>query len=331
MRRLPEKIIVAKGKRFLLRVEDSSRASDYQKYEDLRQTVWQFADDHLAGSRNLMCENFLHEGSSLFLGVYEEDDRGEFILDGPHLVGFGYGFAGLKDKSGSFDQPGNLWFYSQFLGVRPDSLNYGLGVMIKEFQKEVLLDIFHIDTVVCTYDPLTAVNAYRNVRHFGMTVLEYRIAPYGEYGGRLNRQDVTSDRFFMSWDLRRRHQPFVQDQEIADYLGRVPRAIRVESKEVRTEKGRAVLELATDAESGLDEEFILVQIPADYYLMLSLTDVEQAEVRQIPVNWRLETREIFLGYFNRGYQVVDFLRTKGQNPQCFYLLKRIAPAAASKI
>lgn len=324
MKNSAEKIIIAKGKRFLLRVEDSSQASDYQKYEDLRQEIWQFADDHLAGTRNLMCENFLHEGSSLFLGAFEENHQGEFILDSSHLVGFSYGFAGLKDKSTGFNHPDNLWFYSQFLGVRPDRLNYGLGVLIKEFQKEILLNVLHIDTVVCTYDPLTAVNAYRNVRRFGMEVIQYRVATYGEYGGRLNRLDVPSDRFFTSWDLKKVPQPFIQDKEVADYLERMPRAVRVETREFQTKKGRTVLELVAGVELKLNEEFILVQIPADYYLMLNLTDVGQAEVRQIPVNWRLQTRKVFLGYFNKGYRVVDFLRDKGENSRCFYLLKRPA-------
>jgi predicted GNAT superfamily acetyltransferase len=77
-------------------------------------------------------------------------------------------------------------------------------------------------------------------------------------------------------------------------------------------------------ELELDKELILVQIPTDYYLMLNLTDVEETEVRQIPVNWRLQTRKVFLDYFNKGYRVVDFLRDRGKNPRCFYLLKRLA-------
>ncbi|HUM33880.1 MAG TPA: hypothetical protein PKX32_01320, partial [Candidatus Saccharicenans sp.] len=133
MIKLPEKLIVRGDKKFLLRVEDSSRAADYEKYENLRQIIWDFADDHLSGSRNLLCENFLHEGSSLFIGAFESDDNGQFIFDEPHLVGFSYGFVGLRDKSLGFVTGDNLWFYSQFLGVRPDSLNFGLGIKIKEF------------------------------------------------------------------------------------------------------------------------------------------------------------------------------------------------------
>ncbi|MCX8159436.1 MAG: hypothetical protein N3G18_00705 [Candidatus Saccharicenans sp.] len=322
MLKLPEKIVKIRDREFLFRVEDSPQAADYKKYEDLRQEVWQFAEDHMAGTRNLLCENFLHEGSSLFLGVFEQAQDGRFILDGQHLVGFSYGFVGLKDKSLGFDRPSNLWFYSQFLGVRPDRLNYGLGIMIKEFQREVLLEVLHLETVVCTYDPLTAVNAYRNVRHFGMKVLEYRVAPYGEYGGRLNRQDVPSDRFFMSWNLRENFSAPVPDPEVGEQIGRWPQAIRVEYREIETEKGRATLEVAAGPFLDLEDEYLLVPVPADFYLMLNLTDIEDPGVRRIPVNWRFQTREAFLHYFGRGYRVVDFLKSETGTRKCCYLLKR---------
>lgn len=321
MLKLPEKIIRVKDRKFLFRVEDSHQAADYKKYEDLRQAVWQFEEDHMAGTRNLLCENFLHEGSSLFLGVFEEAENGRFMLDGQHLAGFSYGFVGLKDKSLGFDCSSNLWFYSQFLGVRPDRLNYGLGILIKEFQREVLLKVLHLETVVCTYDPLTAVNAYRNVRHFGMKVVEYRVAPYGEYGGRLNRRDVPSDRFFMSWNLKEDFRPPVSDPEVENYLKNWPRAIRVEYRQLETEKGRALLEVARDSVLDLAEEYVLVPIPADFYSMLTLTDVSDPDIRQIPVSWRLQTREVFRHYFGRGYRVVDFLKSEAGPKRGFYLLR----------
>lgn len=319
---LPKRIVTVMDRRFLFRVEDSDRPSDYKKYEDLRQTVWQFAEDHLAGTRNLLCENFLHEGSSLFIGVFEEDENGDFTLDDRHLVGFSYGFVGLKDKSLGFSRPENLWFYSQFLGVRPDRLNYGLGIMIKEFQKEILLGVFQIDTVVCTYDPLTAVNAYRNIRHFGMEVVEYRVAPYGEYGGRLNRPDVPSDRFFMSWNLRKEHRPFVPREKVESFLRSYPRVLEVSYQQVTTEKGQAVLEVPEEVVLNLESEFLLVPVPSDFYLMLNLTDVEKPEIRQLPVDWRMKTREVFLHYFQRGFRVVDFVKTDGEPRRCCYLLMR---------
>jgi len=322
MSTLPEMIISRKGRRFLFKVEESSMPADYQKYENLRQAIWQFAEDHLAGTRNLMCENFLHEGSSLFIGVFEESDTGQFLLDEAHLVGFSYGFVGIKDKTLGFDRAENLWFYSQFLGVRPDRLNYGLGIPIKEFQREVLLKVLHLKTVVCTYDPLTAVNAYRNVRHFGMEVLEYRVAPYGEYGGRLNRQDVPSDRFFMAWELEKETQSLVPVEKIPEVVNQKSRALSLSYRQVKTEKGQAVLEIPGQPDLSLSEEFILIPVPADFYLMLNLTDISDPEIRRIPVHWRLRTREVFQHYFRQGYRVVDFLKLETAPPGCFYLLRK---------
>ncbi|HEK85362.1 MAG: hypothetical protein ACPLZD_08385 [Candidatus Saccharicenans sp.] len=319
---LPEKIIEIKGKKFLFRVESSSKAEDYQKYEELRQVVWEFAPDHLSGSRNLLCENFLHEGSSLFIGVFEEDGSGRFLYDSDHLVGFSYGFAGIKDKSLGFSQPGNIWFYSQFLGVRPDRLNFGLGILIKEFQKEVLLSVLKITTVVCTYDPLTAVNAHRNIRRLGMEVLEYRVAPYGEYGGRLNRQDVPSDRFFACWDLKKKHQPAIKENEMAGYLDRLPRAIEVNYQQVLGRDGPVILEISTGLNLEIGAEQLLVPIPADFYLMLRATQVEDSQIHQIPLVWRLQTRKLFLHYFKKGYEIIDFLAEKGNHQAVFYLLQK---------
>jgi predicted GNAT superfamily acetyltransferase len=196
-----ERTIVVQGRRYLLRVEQSHDATDYQKYEDIRNDVWGYPEDHLAGTRNMMCENFLAEGGSLFIGAFAEGPGGTFSTDGASLVGFCYGFAGILDKELGFRDPANFRFYAQYAGVRREALHRGLGIPMKEFQREIVRDVFGIGTTICTYDPLTGVNAHRNVHHFGMSVLEYRVATYGEYGGFLNRLDVPTDRFLMSWDL----------------------------------------------------------------------------------------------------------------------------------
>lgn len=322
MIKLPEKLIVRGDKKFLLRVEDSSRAADYEKYENLRQIIWDFADDHLSGSRNLLCENFLHEGSSLFIGAFESDDNGQFIFDEPHLVGFSYGFVGLRDKSLGFVTGDNLWFYSQFLGVRPDRLNFGLGIRIKEFQKEVLLSVFRVNLVVCTYDPLTAVNAYRNIRQFGMKVLEYRLAPYGEYGGRLNRQDVPSDRFFTAWDLLQDHRPLVPEEKIEHLLSHLPKALESEWQTIKTAQSEIELQLVKRVRLDLSEDQMLVEVPVDFYQLLRATADGPDKIRNIPVDWRLKSREVFLKYFQQGYKVVDFLKVRSGQPAAYYLLEK---------
>jgi len=162
------------GKRYLFAAELSHDKDDYQKYEDLRQNIWEDPTDQMAGIRNMLCENYFDRGSSLFTGVFLEDKKGGFQKDNDHLVGFSYGFVGVRDKELGFRSVSNLQFYSQYLGVKKGYQNLGLGVLIKEFQRTVVLDIFGVNAITCTFDPLVGVNAYRNIHRFGMKVLEYR-------------------------------------------------------------------------------------------------------------------------------------------------------------
>jgi predicted GNAT superfamily acetyltransferase len=316
----PEKVVSLKGRNFLLRVETSAEAADYEKYEAMRNEIWGFPEDYLPGPRNLMCENFLHDGSALFIAAYAEAPGGSLEADPDRFVGFSYGFVGLKDKGRGFRDPSNLQFYSQYTGVKRNIRAFGLGVALKEFQGEQVLGLFGIATITCTYDPLTGVNARRNVHHFGMDVLEYRVSTYGEYGGLLNRLDVPSDRFFMSWDLLRKppERPNYRELEI------VPGSLIIDAEEIEAEarSGREALERVRPAILDLDFERLLVRIPRDFYFMLRETDVGTAEVRRIPIDWRLETRRAFQSYFGRGYRVVDFFVTPEDPQRNFYILLR---------
>jgi predicted GNAT superfamily acetyltransferase len=317
-----EKVVTVKGQRFLLRVESSTADGDYQKYEDLRNEIWGFPEDHLAGTRNLACESFLHEGTSLFIGVFAEEG-GRFPLDFAHMAGFSYGFVGIRDKAAGFGDAANLRFYSQYAGVRKDYRAFGLGILIKEFQKEILLDVYRIDRVICTYDPLTGVNAYRNIHHFGMDVVEYREDVYGEFGGNLNRKDVPSDRFLMSWDLRRQVRP--PACEAGETAGAERRVVRAGTRTFAGRCGTIGLEAVQDVRPDLDADWLLVQIPRDFYRMLRETDVDDPDIRRIPFDWRMATRQAFLTLFRRGYAITDFLRAGEDRTESLYLLKKKAP------
>ena len=315
-----KKTLSVKGRRFLLKVETSDAAEDYGKYEALRNDIWGVPDDNLPGTRNMMCENYLYDGSSLLLAAYVADPSGTFVEDRAHLVGFSYGFVGVLDKSVCFKSLDNLWFYSQFTGVLPAYQGYGLGVGLKEFQKDVLVGVFGVTTMTCTFDPLTAVNAARNVHHFGMNVLEYRAATYGEYGGFLNRIDVPSDRFFMVWDLKKpRSRPDVRLDDLAAGWGDV---VEVEHRRVPGRSGPLDLEIVRALRLELDSERLLIRIPRDFYLMLRETDIDDPDVRGIPLEWRMRTREAFQILFGRGYRINDFKTAPGPPPADYYLLSR---------
>jgi predicted GNAT superfamily acetyltransferase len=312
---------VLKGIKYLFAVEVSHDKDDYKKYEDLRQEIWKEPTDQLAGERNMLCENYFDSGSSLFTGVFVEDEKGIFLKDGDHLVGFSYGFVGVRDKEQGFRSLGNFLFYSQYLGVKKDFQEMGLGVLIKEFQKMVVLEIFGVDTITCTYDPLVGVNAHRNIHRFGMEVVQYLGAYYQDFGGELNRIDVPSDRLFVSWDLTGniRRPPYdIDDLVESDFL-----VIHSEMSEVQGPRGPVRLEIITEIRPDWDRDYALVEIPVDFYRMLGETDVPDQEVRKIPLDWRLATRGIFQNLLDRKYKVIDFRQYRSKDrKRDFYILKK---------
>jgi len=306
------------GRTFRIRVETSSEAADYAKYDRLRDEIWGFPQDHMAGTRNLMCESFLHDGSSLFLAAYEAGPDGSLPETDERLAGFSYGFVGIRNKKSGFRSPDNLWFYAQYTGVKTVFQGSGLGVAIKEYQRDVLRTVFGLRHVVCTYDPLTGVNAYRNIHHFGMAVLEYRTAIYGEYGGRLNRLDVPSDRFFMDLDAPPRRPAY----DLADLLEATTPVLQTEKRTVDGRSGPLELEVVAGAALHPSGPFALVRIPRDFYLMLRETDVDDPSVRRIPLDWRLATREAFRALLRSGYRTVDFRGVRRPDPESWYILAR---------
>jgi predicted GNAT superfamily acetyltransferase len=306
-----EKTIAVRDRRFLLKVETSPAAADYAKYEALREEIWGFPEDHLASPLNMMSENVFHEGGSLFIGAFAED--------GP-LAGFCYGYVGLRDPAAGYLEVSNLRFYAQYAGVCQAYRGLGLMVRLKEFQREIVRELLGVPTIICTCDPLTGVNADRNIHRFGMDVLDYRVDTYGEYGGLLNRPDVPTDRFLLSWDLDR---PDIRpDLDEAAVLG-APETIRAG---LRTAAGTSgPLEVVEAVLSEAQDDVLLVRVPLDLYRMLRETDVADPAVRRIPVDWRLATRQVFTALLARGYRVVDFLKDRPRRPGHHYVLKRQAP------
>lgn len=299
-----EKICRIKGKKFLFKVETSSSPRNYLKYDELRNEIWGDPRDDMAGGRNMKCENFFHEGSTLFTGVYAEDKNRNLEESEEHLIGFSYGFVGVDDKEIGFRSLDNLHFYSQYIGIKHVYQSYGLGVEIKKFQREILIDIFGIYKSVCTYDPLSGVNANRNIHHLGMEALEYREGYTGDFGGLLNRTDVPCDRFFVSWDLNIPERITKYDLDSLIESGEYALNSRIIDVEGR--KGRVKLETVNEINIDIDQEFLLVEIPYDFYWMLKETDVPEKRVRNIPLDWRMKTRNVFQSLFRRGYKIIDF-------------------------
>jgi predicted GNAT superfamily acetyltransferase len=311
------------GRRFIFAVETSDSGDDYLKYEKMRKDIWEDPDDHLAGSRNLVSENFLYDGGSLFIAVYEEGRAGSLSRDPERLAAFAYGYVGVVDKAVAFRDPKNLVFYSQYAAVRPDLQAGGLGILLKEFQREQVRGRLGVQVMTCTFDPLVGVNAYRNIHVFGMEVRAYKDTYYKGFAGRLNRVDVPCDRFLVAWDLGKPRREEQQAIDVPVLLREGADLMLTEPARVRGKHGELDLRVAKGLRSEATLEQVLIEIPYDFYTMLQETDVEDAQVRQIPITWRELSRRAFHDRLDAGYRVVDFLYLEDkQGKRDFYVLSK---------
>jgi predicted GNAT superfamily acetyltransferase len=201
---------------------------------------------------------------------------------------------------------------------------FGLGTALKYHQAEAVRNILGVDVMCCTFDPLTGVNANRNIRKLGMRVEKYIVSCYQDFGGRLNRKDVPSDRFFASWDLTKKAAPPQRNLEKSAHD--IPWALR--SRIIRIQ-GRSGMNDAQapeeyDVLSGNQKpNYVLAEIPENFYRLIQETDVAEAAVRRIPRDWRMASRRVFSSLMESGYLIQDFQRiTLGGRFRNLYILQK---------
>jgi predicted GNAT superfamily acetyltransferase len=86
--------------------------------------------------------------------------------------------------------------------------------------------------------------------------------------------------------------------------------------------GPVELETAAGLDLGAAGASARIRIPADFYFLLQETDVEDAEVRRIPLDWRLRTRDAFQALLEQGFRVAAFYdRLPGEDGPGYVLKK----------
>lgn len=251
---------------------------------------------------------------------------GAFSVEGEteRLDGFVFGISGPRD--------GELVHWSHMMAVRPERRGLGLGVRLKAFQRELLLER-GIRTAFWTYDPLVARNAHVNIMRLGARPVIYRRNYYGSGDDSALSAGIGTDRFVVRWDLT--------DE-------RVVRALAEEPPEPSAEQRRApVLGLCGSASreqagSGSDREPDPDPDPDPHPDTTVLERAELPAVRvEIPVDvqklrdddperaraWRDASRHTIETALAHGYRVEAFLQSSDRRcrDRCFYLLARSGP------
>jgi len=197
--------------------------------------------------------------------------HGAFLPDG-RLVGFCFGFAGLRD--------GQLRLCSHQLGVIPELRGAGIGLELKQAQRNDARRLGY-PLVSWTFDPLEARNAYINLHRLGCIARLYDRNHYGQMEDELNR-GLPSDRFEAEWwlDRPRARAPVGEPVVMLRLAGDEPI--------------REAVDLAT-------APAVLIGVPQDFQA-LKQRSLELAQ------RWRLESRAALEAALSAGMIAVDFRR-----------------------
>ena len=265
-------------------IRDFEKPSDYEACAQLQVDVWGFSAADAVPPLHLIA---MHHYGGILIGAFEAE----------RMVGFVCGFSG-------WDR-GRVFHHSHMMGVLEKHRGSGLGEKLKWAQRDRVL-AQGIDLVNWTFDPLQAVNANLNVNRLAALVGKYRVNIYGESKSKLHGS-LPTDRFEAEWLLSSERVTRASRGELPGWPSweQLPRA-----NATSTSKSGFRVSAAPDVQ--IDEDALLAEIPESINRIM-------AEDVDLALDWRLKTRELFRAYFERGYLVKGFHRSKDGS---FYRLER---------
>lgn len=212
---------------------------------------------------------------------------GAFDAEG-RLQGFVFGMTGWEE--------GRPVHWSDMLAVRPEQRNRGLGARLKLHQRDCLLPL-GVEKVYWTFDPLESKNAYVNFARLGIVAREYKPNLYGEDTDSPLHAGIGTDRLVAIWPIasdrvRRR----LERDGAPPAAGEVAHAPLVNP--VTEQDGLA---RCAAPRLDVDQPTIRIAIPADIQRI-------KAANPELARAWRACTREAFVTYLERGYEVRELVR-----------------------
>jgi predicted GNAT superfamily acetyltransferase len=274
-----------------MQLRDLVTLDDFRRVVEIERRVWGFTDLDVVPVPILVIT--VKRGGILIGGF---DDKGE-------MVGFVYSLAGLKD--------GRPMQWSHMLGVLDSSRNAGLGFQLKLAQRTRALER-GLDLIEWTFDPLQALNAHLNLRKLGVVVEDYAENVYGESSSPLHRGTPT-DRLIAEWNIATPHV----ERRLAAYgsLGDVRDEAALSAPAVNRTRLDGPWRVNEAMDLEIEAGRVWVEIPVGFTEM-------QARNPPAAAAWRLETRQMFTTYFERGYRAVDFALDRHEQRGRYLLARR---------
>jgi predicted GNAT superfamily acetyltransferase len=276
-----------------LRFRDLHTADEFRQVMALEQEVWGFTD--LNDMVTVPVFTITTKRGAILIGAFDADER---------MVGFVYSIVGMKQRQ--------VLQWSHMLGVLKPYANSGLGRDLKLAQRERALALGY-ELIEWTFDPLQTLNAHLNFAKLGVVAEEYHRNVYGESTSVLHKGTPT-DRLVAQWWIREPHV----ERRVGGGAGLAVRAADLsDAAPINVTRPTGPWLANADLFPARDDRRLVLEIP------MGFTDM-QRDAPDLALEWRLQTRELFEGYFGRGYRVVDFFLDRDQRRGRYLLARRDA-------
>ncbi len=266
---------------------------DYQACIALQEATWGKGFSELVPTALMIVIQRL---GGVAAGAYDDDGT---------LAGFVIGLSGLEN--------GIPVHWSDMLAVRPDCQGKGLGIRLKSYQRDAVLET-GIRRMYWTFEPLESQNAYINMARLGIVAREYVENMYGQTDSPLHR-GIGTDRFVALWQLdTRRVERRLAGKEsppAIEELAGVPRVLGCKPGPSSTWPEPQTRRMPHASE-------ILAAIPANIQALKSAAP-------DLAASWREATRAVFQSYLSRRYEVCELIRGARVS---HYLLRKIGETSA---
>ena len=218
--------------------------------------------------------------------------------------------AGFLMVMVGFDGIKGVYHHSHILGVHPDLAFQNIGFRLKKAHYDSAKPE-GIKLVTWTYDPLLGPNANLNIAKLGGIVRGYKINYYGEVMGESDLvSGIPSDRFWLEWYLQTK---FVNNRLAGSAKPGVPLAEYNKVNQVAADNSGFLRMLGFTKPAA---KKIMIEIPYDFQSIFDLN-------KDLALDWRLKTRDLFMACFEQGFTVTNFLHiTKEKEKGNYYLLER---------
>ena len=255
-------------------IRELHQMSDLLATVELQQAVWRMQAYECASPYTLNAA--IHAGGSV-IGAE---------LEG-RLVGFCFAFAAKRGDA--------LWLWSHMTGVHPDFQGRGIGLRLKQAQREWGLKQGY-RVIAWTFDPMQSGNANFNFNRLGVRAHKYYADHYGSMQDSINA-GLASDRLEAVWHL---DAPPVINMTVMR-----PDDVKLVYVD---DGGRLVrAQPPTDAQKRC-----WIEVP------LRLAALKQTHIERAKI-WQLYLREAMTDLLAKGYYVSHFVR---QERRGWYVLRR---------